>query len=104
MTITVPGCIAVGDFLRDSGDRYDLAFVDPPYDLPLASVEEVLVDLMNRLDSAAIVVVHRRFGEPEPNVPAGLALVWERRYGDAQIWRYERSDASVLTPEAIGIQ
>ena len=77
-------------FLRASGDRFDLAFVDPPYELPLASVEEVLTELMNRLEAGAEVVVHRRYGEPQPSVPTALELVWERRYGDAQIWRYAR--------------
>ena len=81
----------VVDFLEASSETFDLAFIDPPYDLPLASVEEVLTELMDRLDSGAIAVVHRRYGEARPSAPLGLELAWERRYGDAQIWRYTRT-------------
>jgi len=81
----------VVDFLGTSSEAFDLAFVDPPYELPLASVEEVLADLMDRLDSGATAVVHRRYGEAQPSAPSGLDMAWERRYGDAQIWRYTRA-------------
>ncbi len=81
----------VVDFLSGTTDGFDLVFVDPPYDLPLASVEEVLADLMNRLNSGATAVVHRRYGDAQPSAPQGLEVEWERRYGDAQIWRYTLS-------------
>lgn len=68
---------------------FDLAFVDPPYDLGLASVEAVLVDVCATLKEGATVIVHRRKGEAKPQVP-GLTLVDERAYGSAQLWRLER--------------
>lgn len=78
------------DFLDGATARYDLAFVDPPYDLALASVEEVLEQLVDRLNPAAVVVVHRRVGEPAPRLPAALKPSWERDYGDAVIRRFSK--------------
>lgn len=78
----------VFDVVEGAGDAFDLAFVDPPYDLPLASVEEVLERLLDQLNPNAVVVVHRRAGSAAPTVSAGLQVAWERRYGDAHIWRF----------------
>lgn len=80
----------VSDFIEEAPGPFDLVFVDPPYELPLASVEEVLEQLVDQLNPNAHVVVHRRFGEAAPRLPADLELVWERRYGDAQIWRFSK--------------
>ncbi len=76
------------DFLEGDGGRYDLAFVDPPYDLPLASLEEVLKRLVDQLNPGAVVIIHRRVGEAVPAAPESLALTWERQYGDAVVRRF----------------
>ena len=78
----------VADFVSGGRGRYDLVFVDPPYELPLASVEEVLAELVDRLNPEAVVVLHRRSGDRPPAIPATMSLIWERQYGDALIWRY----------------
>ena len=80
------------DYVAATSHKYDLVFVDPPYDLPLASVEELLEDLVDCLNPNAEVVVHRRFGEDQPQAPDGLPLTWDRRAGDAQLWRFTRSE------------
>ena len=77
----------VFDFLAGASDMYDLAFVDPPYAMPLASVVEALEQLVDHLNTNAVVVVHRRSGETPPT-PGGLSLSWEREYGDAHVWRF----------------
>ncbi len=71
---------------------YDLVFVDPPYDAPLASVEAVLAGLVGMLGDGARVVLHRRAGGPAAAFPAGLRLVDRRRYGDAELWLYEECE------------
>lgn len=81
---------AVEHWLGHGGGTFDLAFVDPPYDLPLPSVEEVLGRLVRWLTDGAVVVVHRRAGSGEVVGPAGLALVDRRRYGDAEITRLQK--------------
>ena len=78
----------VFDFLLTTRDSFDLVFVDPPYDLALASVEEVLEHLVNLINPNAIVMVHRRAGDDSPVPPDGLVLVWQREYGDARVMRF----------------
>lgn len=77
----------VEEYLLRSGPPVDLVFVDPPYALPLPSVEEVLRLLTPRLAAGAVVVVHRRSGSGVPVPPAGLVVEWQRTYGDAEITR-----------------
>jgi len=77
----------VRSFLEGSTDRFDLVFVDPPYALPLASVEEILGLVATRLRTGGVVVVHRRAETGVPEVP-GLAMVGLRRYGTTEITRF----------------
>lgn len=77
----------VSAYLRRPGPPSDLAFVDPPYDLPLPSVVEVLGLLGPRLREGATVVLHRRSGSGEVEAPGGYALADRRRYGDAEVTR-----------------
>ncbi len=80
----------VEDFLGQGTGTFDLAFVDPPYEVPLPSVEVVLGRLVRWLADDATVVVHRRSGSGEiPGIP-GLALFDRRRYGDAAITRFTK--------------
>lgn len=76
-------------FLRGVRGPFDVAFVDPPYQLDGASVDRVLEALAEALTDGATVIVHRRKGERAPGA-ATLALVDERSYGSAQLWRLEK--------------
>ncbi len=80
-------------FLERTGGSFDLVFVDPPYGLSLASVEEVLAKLEPRLEPGALVVLHRRAGEEPPEVTGLLVQVDERTYGDSRLWRYLKEEA-----------
>lgn len=89
----LPGEVVADDvlrYLRRATGRFDLAFVDPPYGLSLASVEEVLDALAPLLSSGAPVVLHRRAGERAPGAPDSLELVDQRRYGDSRLWRLQK--------------
>jgi 16S rRNA (guanine966-N2)-methyltransferase len=70
----------------------DLVFVDPPYALPLGSVEKIVARLGPHLAGDGIVIVHRRAGEPEP-APEGFRLTDRRRYGDVMLSRLEKEEA-----------
>ena len=93
-TVGLGGEVVVSDvsgFLaRDHGD-YHLVFVDPPYSTELPSVEAELTSLVRLLEPGAIVVLHRRFGGPEP-VADGLELVDRRRYGDTELFRFRAGE------------
>jgi 16S rRNA (guanine966-N2)-methyltransferase len=77
----------VEDFLNHGTGTYDLAFVDPPYEVPLPSVEAILERLVRWLADDGTVVVHRRSGSGEVTGVSGLEVVDRRRYGDAEITR-----------------
>ena len=87
--------VDVERFVRRPGGRYDLAFVDPPYDLPLASVVRTLEGLEPAMVNGGVVVVHRRRGG-EPPDPRGFTLVDHRRYGDAEVWRLQVDDEGTV--------
>jgi len=94
-TVGLGGEVVRGDagrYLDRCGLNFDLVFVDPPYALSLASVQEVLSKLEPLLYAAATVVVHRRVGEDPPVGPDGLNLVGERTYGDSRLWTFRKEE------------
>lgn len=70
------------------GGRFDLAFVDPPYPMELASVSQVLRDLDPHLREGGYVILHRPTGESAPNAP--WPLDDERTYGGTHLWWYRK--------------
>ena len=80
----------VATAVRVDAAEYDLVFVDPPYALSSAVLGSVLSDLADQLTSGALVVLHRRRGEVEVETPGTLTLTDRRRYGDAEVWWYEK--------------
>ncbi|MBW3639343.1 MAG: 16S rRNA (guanine(966)-N(2))-methyltransferase RsmD [Actinobacteria bacterium] len=64
-------------------DAYDLALLDPPYEV---EVVPALTQLRPWLAADAVVAVERRTRGPELAWPAGYAPVRSRRYGEATLW------------------
>ncbi len=92
-TVGLESRVLSGDverFLDRGQGRFDLAFVDPPYALPLASLVEMMKKLSPLLAQSGIAVVHRRYGEEPPETIDDLELVNRRRYGGAELWRYAK--------------
>lgn len=81
---------SVERFLASDSASYDLAFVDPPYDAPLPSVEQVLTAVGERMNDGGVVILHRRTGSAEPPIPPGLVVTDRRRYGGAEITRLSK--------------
>ena len=67
----------------DAEPRYDLALLDPPYELDVVPVLELLVPW---LAPDAVVAVERRTRGPELAWPQGYEPVRSRRYGEATLW------------------
>ena len=67
----------------DAEPRYDLALVDPPYEL---DVGPALEQLLPWLSPDAVVAVERRTRGGELAWPPGYEAVRSRRYGEATIW------------------
>ncbi|WP_210506307.1 16S rRNA (guanine(966)-N(2))-methyltransferase RsmD [Naasia sp. SYSU D00057] len=85
-----PGAIrvvrqSVSTFLAAEGGAYDLAFLDPPYDLGDADLAENLAALLPLLAEDAVVVVERSSRSPEPAWPAGIASFRRRNYGETAV-------------------
>jgi len=94
-TVDLGGRVVAGDvgaFLNRASGPFDIAFVDPPYAVPLPSLLEIMQKLSPLLTSDGIVIVHRRAGEDPPEEIADLTLVDERAYGSAILWRYAKED------------
>ncbi len=88
------GAVVAGDvrsFLARTSQMFDVVFVDPPYALELASVEEILQLVTVLVSPGGTVVLHRPDGEDEPAAPAGLSKTDDRRYGGTRLRRYERN-------------
>lgn len=96
VTVGLGGDVAGVDverFIDASAERYDLVFVDPPYAVPLPSVIATITKLSPLVREGGLVVVHRRHGEEWPAAIAELVLVDERRFGGAELRRYEKEQA-----------
>jgi 16S rRNA (guanine966-N2)-methyltransferase len=83
----------VGAFLAAATDTFDLVFVDPPYRLSLALVDEVLEGTAARMANGGTMVLHRRAGEAAPDAPSGSSLIDDRRYGTTQLWIYRKDES-----------
>ena len=73
-------------FLTSSLDRWDIAFLDPPYDFGESELVHNLEQLVPRLSDAATVVLERSSRSPEPAWPDGLELERRKDYGDTTLW------------------
>jgi 16S rRNA (guanine966-N2)-methyltransferase len=78
----------VAPFLRQpTRGPYDLAFLDPPYDLSDDELTEALVALAPRLSPDALVIVERARRSAAPAwTAAGLEALRDRSYGDTAMW------------------
>ena len=94
-TVSLGGTVvtsSVGDFLHRSSARFDLVFIDPPWDMPAKDLGSDLASLDRLLDDDAEVVLSRRHGDETPPIPAGWRVATDRRYGDTRILRYVKED------------
>mgnify|MGYP003328063596 FL=1 len=77
----------------------DVVFVDPPYDLPAATVRDQLTVLLRQLsDKQILLVVERSARDPESAVPDGCSDIDARTVGDTSItyahwYGYRHDDA-----------
>ncbi|MFH8250125.1 16S rRNA (guanine(966)-N(2))-methyltransferase RsmD [Microbacterium sp. B2969] len=79
--------IAVTAFLGRNAGPFDLAFLDPPYDVGETELATALHALRPLLSDHAVVVVERARRSPAPPWhAAGLEPVRDRAYGDTAMW------------------
>ena len=72
--------------LADAGARFDLVFLDPPYDISDSDIAATLTLLRPRLRAGAAVIIERSSRSPEPVMPPGLTIERSKTYGDTTLW------------------
>lgn len=70
----------------EPSERFDLVFLDPPYDVSEGDLGLVLELLVAHLAPDAMVVLERNKRSPEPAWPARLVLDDDRTWGDTRVW------------------
>jgi len=76
----------VQSFLGGSLDRWDVVFLDPPYELGGLELVHNLEALVARLKPDAMVVLERSSRDRAPEWPAGLELERRKDYGDTALY------------------
>lgn len=66
--------------------RFDVAFLDPPYDVDDATLADVLQLLGPLLTPEAVVMVERSARSPEPAWPAGMERFAGKKHGETAVW------------------
>ena len=96
---------AASTWLRTSPVRlFDVAFLDPPYDVSAESLTPVVTALgaRGRLAPGAVVVIERSRRSGPWEWPGGFEAARFRRYGDTVLWygRFEppREESSAAAP------
>lgn len=69
-----------------AAEPWDLALVDPPYDLPEDTLTQVLVALAPVMATDGLVVVERSARSGEPAWPDGWGRDDRRAYGETVLW------------------
>ncbi|MEY2675205.1 MAG: hypothetical protein RL102_471 [Actinomycetota bacterium] len=66
--------------------KFDVVFIDPPYDIDNAMVEANLAALLPHLDARAIVVLERSSRTDAVSLPEGYELEDQKNYGDTIVY------------------
>lgn len=82
----------VEDFIDTDRRRFDLVFMDPPWELDVTVMEHQLSALDRIVKPGGTVVVSRRHSDSEPRIPENWRVAAVRRYGDTRIFRYEKAE------------
>lgn len=77
--------VAVAQYLHRSGRRFDLVFIDPPYELPGGELAATLADLAPLLQHPAVVVVEQARRAGPLDLPGDLEVERTRDYGDTTL-------------------
>ena len=72
------------------GERFDLIFLDPPYDSPLIDKALSKIIEFDKLDEHGIIICETKAARPMPDCTPPYVLRKEYRYGGVKITRYER--------------
>ncbi len=73
-------------YLSKRGEKFDLIFIDPPYESALVEKTLLAIDRENILAADGLLVAETSRRAPVGVEPPGLERVDERRYGDTLVY------------------
>lgn len=76
----------VAAFLRGEQGRWDVIFLDPPYELSEDELTDAITHASALLSETGMLIVERSTRSPEPAWPIGVGNVREKRYGETRVW------------------
>ncbi len=79
-------------YLKNCG-RFDLIFVDPPYDSGLFDEVLGMINQIDILSDGGIIIVEARQDTPLPNMTAPYRRLREYRYGKVKICTYTKESS-----------
>jgi 16S rRNA (guanine966-N2)-methyltransferase len=82
---------AVASYLSSASHKFDLVFIDPPYEVENAEVAENLIALLPLLSEEATVIVERSSRSGAIVVPDGYELEESKNYGDTEVFWLNRA-------------
>ena len=91
-SVDVKASVIVGDVVKyvsqPATTRFDVVFIDPPYDVPTDAVRNVVRTLIENgwVATGAVFVVERRFRDGTFTWPDGVTAYRDKRYGDTVVF------------------
>ena len=84
--------IRASDALRylESDEKFDLIFIDPPYETSLAKKAVAKIALFDKLNINGIIICELKADETTPEVTQPYTMQKEYRYGGVKIVKYTR--------------
>ena len=73
------------------GEKFDIIFVDPPYDAGLYRPVLERINAVDNLNEGGIIICETRAGEMLPEMRLPYGMLRERRYGNVKICIYTRN-------------
>lgn len=84
---------------RPAPPEWDVALLDPPYDLGDDELTANLTALAPLIASDGVVLVERSTRSGEPRWPDSLVPLRDKRYGETALWWAERADRVDQDPD-----
>ena len=84
--------VVPGDALRylENDEKFDLIFIDPPYDAGLADKALIKIAEFDKLNKNGIIICETRVGSVLPVVAPPYFMQKDYKYGSVRITRYTR--------------
>lgn len=82
---------SVASYLATFSSKFDVVFIDPPYEITNDEITANLTDLLTHLNADALIVLERSSRGTIPELPEGFTLSEEKSYGDTIVYWLETS-------------